>query len=67
MPRRHRVAELLVEHAGGTLLAEETVRGSVPGRPSTDNRRHPSGTDSRHRCRSFLGGTPDSSRRRNSE
>ena len=31
----HRVAELLVEHAGGTLLVEETVRGSVPGRPST--------------------------------
>ena len=33
---------------------EETVRGSVPGRPSTDNRRHPAGADSRHRCRSFL-------------
>ncbi len=31
----HRVAELLVEHAGGTLLAAETVRGTVPGRPST--------------------------------
>ena len=31
----HRVAQLLVEHAGGTLLAEETVRGTVPGRPST--------------------------------
>jgi phenylalanyl-tRNA synthetase beta chain len=31
----HRVAELLVEHAGGTLLAEETVRGTVPPRPST--------------------------------
>ena len=31
----HRVAELLVEHAGGTLLAKETVRGTVPGRPST--------------------------------
>lgn len=31
----HRVAELLVEHAGGTLLAEETVRGMVPARPST--------------------------------
>jgi len=31
----HRVAELLVEHAGGTLLMEETVRGSVPARPST--------------------------------
>jgi phenylalanyl-tRNA synthetase beta chain len=31
----HRVAELLVEHAGGTLLAEESVRGTVPARPST--------------------------------
>ena len=31
----HRVAELLVEHAGGILLVEETVRGTVPGRPST--------------------------------
>jgi phenylalanyl-tRNA synthetase beta chain len=31
----HRVAELLVEHAGGTLLAQETVRGTVPARPST--------------------------------
>ena len=31
----HRVAELLVEHAGGTLLAAETVRGTVPARPST--------------------------------
>jgi phenylalanyl-tRNA synthetase beta chain len=31
----HRVAELLVEHAGGTLLAAETVRGTVPPRPST--------------------------------
>jgi phenylalanyl-tRNA synthetase beta chain len=31
----HRVAELLVAHAGGTLLAEETVRGEVPARPST--------------------------------
>jgi phenylalanyl-tRNA synthetase beta chain len=31
----HRVAELLVEHAGGTLLAEETVRGTVPALPST--------------------------------
>jgi phenylalanyl-tRNA synthetase beta chain len=31
----HRVAGLLVEHAGGTLLAEETVRGTVPARPST--------------------------------
>ena len=30
-----RVADLLVQHAGGTLLAEETVRGTVPGRPST--------------------------------
>jgi phenylalanyl-tRNA synthetase beta chain len=31
----HRVAQLLVEHAGGTLLAAETVRGRVPARPST--------------------------------
>jgi phenylalanyl-tRNA synthetase beta chain len=31
----HRVAELLVEHAGGTLQAKETVRGAAPGRPST--------------------------------
>ena len=31
----HRVAELLVAHAGGTLRAKETVRGAVPGRPST--------------------------------
>jgi phenylalanyl-tRNA synthetase beta chain len=31
----HRVAELLVAHAGGTLLADETVRGAVPARPST--------------------------------
>jgi phenylalanyl-tRNA synthetase beta chain len=31
----HRVAELLIEHAGGTLLATETVRGTVPARPST--------------------------------
>ena len=31
----HRVAELLVEHAGGTLLAAETIRGTVPARPST--------------------------------
>ncbi len=31
----HRVAELLVAHAGGTLLAGETVRGVVPPRPST--------------------------------
>jgi phenylalanyl-tRNA synthetase beta chain len=31
----HRVAELLVEHAGGTLLAEETVRGTIPARSST--------------------------------
>jgi phenylalanyl-tRNA synthetase beta chain len=31
----HRVAELLVEHGGGTLLAAETVRGTVPPRPST--------------------------------
>src|SRR5512132_1519901 len=31
----HRVAELLVEHAGGTLLPEETVRGAAPPRPST--------------------------------
>jgi phenylalanyl-tRNA synthetase beta chain len=31
----HRVAELLVEYAGGTLLAQETVRGTVPARPST--------------------------------
>ena len=30
----HRVAELLVEHAGGTLLAKETVRGTVPALPS---------------------------------
>ena len=31
----HRVAELLVAHAGGTLLPQETVRGVVPTRPST--------------------------------
>jgi phenylalanyl-tRNA synthetase beta chain len=31
----HRVAQLLVEHAGGALLAEETVRGRIPARPST--------------------------------
>jgi phenylalanyl-tRNA synthetase beta chain len=31
----HRVAELLVELAGGTLLAEETVRGSVLPQPTT--------------------------------
>jgi phenylalanyl-tRNA synthetase beta chain len=31
----HRVAELLVAHAGGTLLPVETVRGVVPTRPST--------------------------------
>jgi phenylalanyl-tRNA synthetase beta chain len=31
----HRVAELLVEHAGGTLQPAETVRGTVPARPST--------------------------------
>jgi phenylalanyl-tRNA synthetase beta chain len=31
----HRVAELLVSHAGGTLLPAETVRGVVPTRPST--------------------------------
>jgi phenylalanyl-tRNA synthetase beta chain len=31
----HRVAELLVEHGGGTLLAAETVRGTLPPRPST--------------------------------
>ena len=31
----HRVAELLVELAGGTLLTEETVRGSVLPQPTT--------------------------------
>ncbi|HET8915075.1 MAG TPA: phenylalanine--tRNA ligase subunit beta, partial [Propionibacteriaceae bacterium] len=31
----HRVAELLVAHAGGTLLAAETVRGAAPARAST--------------------------------
>jgi phenylalanyl-tRNA synthetase beta chain len=31
----HRVAELLVEHGGGTLLDKETVRGAIPGRPTT--------------------------------
>ena len=31
----HRVAELLVAHAGGTLLAAETVCGAVPARAST--------------------------------
>jgi phenylalanyl-tRNA synthetase beta chain len=31
----HRVAELLVEHAGGTLQPAETVRGTVPALPST--------------------------------
>jgi phenylalanyl-tRNA synthetase beta chain len=34
-PAGHRVAELLVAHAGGTLLPQETVRGAVPPRPST--------------------------------
>jgi phenylalanyl-tRNA synthetase beta chain len=31
----HRVAELLVAHAGGTLLPKETVQGAVPPRSST--------------------------------
>jgi phenylalanyl-tRNA synthetase beta chain len=31
----HRVAELLVAHAGGTLLPDETVRGAGPPRSST--------------------------------
>jgi phenylalanyl-tRNA synthetase beta chain len=31
----HRVAELLVAHAGGTLQPEETVRGATPPQPST--------------------------------
>jgi phenylalanyl-tRNA synthetase beta chain len=31
----HRVAELLVSYAGGTLLLAETIRGVVPARPST--------------------------------
>jgi phenylalanyl-tRNA synthetase beta chain len=31
----HRVAELLVAHAGGMLLPQETVRGAVLPRPST--------------------------------
>ena len=31
----HRVAQLLVELAGGTLLAGETVRGAVPAPPET--------------------------------
>jgi phenylalanyl-tRNA synthetase beta chain len=31
----HRVAELLVAHAGGTVLPEETARGAAPPRPST--------------------------------
>ena len=31
----HRVAELLVAHAGGTLLSKETVQGAVPPRSST--------------------------------
>jgi phenylalanyl-tRNA synthetase beta chain len=31
----HRVAELLVAHAGGTLLPEETVQGAIPPRSST--------------------------------
>ena len=31
----HRVAELLVAHAGGTVLSRETVRGTAPPRPST--------------------------------
>jgi phenylalanyl-tRNA synthetase beta chain len=31
----HRVAELLVAHAGGTVLPEETVCGAAPPRPST--------------------------------
>jgi phenylalanyl-tRNA synthetase beta chain len=31
----HRVAELLIDLAGGTLLESETVRGATPGRTST--------------------------------
>jgi phenylalanyl-tRNA synthetase beta chain len=31
----HRVAELLVAHAGGAVLPEESVRGAAPPRPST--------------------------------
>ena len=31
----HRVAQLLVELAGGTLAAAETVRGSLPPQPTT--------------------------------
>jgi phenylalanyl-tRNA synthetase beta chain len=31
----HRVAELLVAHAGGAVLPKETVRGAAPPRPST--------------------------------
>src|SRR5918995_34845 len=34
-PGAHRVAELLVAHASGTLLPGETVRGAVPARSST--------------------------------
>ena len=51
----HRVAELLVEHAGGTLLTEETVRGAVP--PSAEHRRSPTRCrrGSSARCRSCLG------------
>jgi phenylalanyl-tRNA synthetase beta chain len=35
----HRVAQLLVELAGGTLSPDETVRGSVLPQPSTTDRR----------------------------
>ena len=44
-------------HAGGTLLAEETVRGAVPARTSTTIADTLPGADSRHRNRSFLGRT----------
>ena len=37
----HRVAQLLVELAGGTLSPEETVRGSVLPQPTHDHRRRP--------------------------
>ena len=44
----HRVAELLVEPAGGTLLVDETVRGAVPAQTEHHHRRHAAGADSRH-------------------
>ena len=48
----HRVAQLLVELAGGTLAAAETVRGTLPPQRHHQDRRHAARRHSRHRCRS---------------